>query len=107
MGSRQDEGDRVEARELDFEWHPPKARANLKKHNVSFEEARTIFGDKKHIVVSDLEHSFDEARCLAIGRSDQGRLLTMCFTARQNRIRIISARLAERWERREYEIANE
>jgi len=92
---------------LEFEWHPKKAEANLKKHKVSFAEAKTVFGDPKVLVVPDLVHSVGEERSLAIGRSDNGRLLIVCMTEREDRLRIISARLAERWERREYEDANE
>jgi uncharacterized DUF497 family protein len=94
-------------RDLDFEWHPLKAAANLKKHKVSFDEAKTIFGDKKHVVVPDRVHSYEEERYLAIGLSDRGRFVTLCFTERGAKLRLISARLAESWERREYEIANE
>ena len=92
---------------IDFEWYPPKAVANLRKHKVSFEEAMTIFGDEKVLIVPDQEHSQNEERSLAIGRSSFGQLLTMCFTEREECLRIISARHAERWERREYEIAND
>jgi hypothetical protein len=92
---------------IEFEWYPPKAAANLKKHKVSFDEAKMVFGDKKHIVFPDREHSFDEERYLAFGKSDQGRLIVLCFTERGRKLRLISARLAELWERREYEIANE
>jgi uncharacterized protein len=92
---------------LDFVWYPPKAVVNLKKHKVSFEEATTVFGDEKHIVFPDLEHSYEEERYLAVGKSKQGRLLILCFTERAPKLRLISARLAESWERREYEIANE
>jgi uncharacterized protein len=106
MDSGQD-GERVDIGALEFEWHPLKAAANLKKHAVTFEEARTIFGDRRVLVVPDREHSYDEERSLAIGRSQDGRLLTMSFTDRGGRIRIISARVTESWERREYERANE
>jgi uncharacterized DUF497 family protein len=104
-----DQGDRDDGNlsGLDFEWFPLKAAANLKKHAVSFDEAKTIFGDKKHLVVPDRVHSYEEERYLALGRSDQGRLITLCFTERDSRLRLISARLMEPWERREYEIANE
>jgi uncharacterized DUF497 family protein len=102
-----DDRDDEDLDELEFEWYPIKAAANLKKHKISFEEARTILGDRKHLVIPDREHSEYEERSLAVGRSDQGRLLIMCFTERGNRLRIISARLAERWERRVYEIGNE
>ena len=92
---------------IDFEWHPPKAAANLKKHKVSFQEAMTIFGDERVLSIPDCEHSKDEQRYLAIGRSERERLLVMCFTERGERLRIVSARCAERWERRVYETANE
>jgi len=107
MVSEQNPRDRDETSELDFEWNPAKAAANVRKHGVTFEEALTLFGDKQHIVVPDKEHSWDETRCLAIGMSKKGRMLVICFTERKHHIRIISARTAERWERREYEIANE
>lgn len=90
--------------DLKFEWHRSKASANLKKHKVSFQEATTVFGDKRHLVVPDRVHSYDEERSLAIRFSEKRRLLTLCFTERKDRIRIISARLAEPWERRIYEI---
>ena len=92
---------------LDYIWYPPKAVSNLKKHKISFEEAMTIFGDEKHIVFPDREHSYEEERFLAIGHSVHGRLILLCFTERSPKLRLISARLAEPWERREYEIANE
>lgn len=44
---------------LVFEWHSRKAAENLKKHGVSFDEAKTIFGDENHLVLPDAEHSFD------------------------------------------------
>jgi uncharacterized DUF497 family protein len=78
-----------------------------KKHQVSFDEAMTIFGDKMHVVFPDRVHSYDEERFLAIGNSSQGRLIVLCFTERYPKLRLISARLAETWERREYEIAND
>jgi hypothetical protein len=107
MDPKQDPEDRVDMEGLEFEWHPLKAAANLKKHKISFEEARTVFGDPNVLVISDLVHSVGEERSLAIGRSDAGRLLIMCLTERGDRLRIISARVAESWERREYENANE
>lgn len=107
MNSRRDENDESALDGLYFEWHKLKAAANLKKHKVSFEEAKTIFGDERLLVIPDREHNEEEERYLAFGRSDRGRVLTLCFTERRERIRIISARLAERWERREYESAND
>jgi len=90
-----------------FEWHPVKAASNLKKHKVSFEEASTVFKDTRRIEVPDQWHSDDEQRYLGIGRSIQGRILRIYYTFRAMKIRIISARLAERWERNEYETGNE
>ena len=107
MDSERKSGDEDKLEDLEFEWYPAKADANWKKHKVSFDEAKTVFGDEKHLVVPDREHSDDEERYLAIGLSDQGRFITLCFTERDPRLRLISARLAEPWERREYEIANE
>ncbi|MGA3160140.1 MAG: BrnT family toxin [Terracidiphilus sp.] len=90
-----------------FEWHPIKAASNLKKHKVSFEEASTVFKDKQRVEAPDQWHSDDEQRYLGIGRSKQGRILSIYYTFRAGKIRIISARLAERWERNEYEIGDE
>jgi uncharacterized DUF497 family protein len=107
MGSDREATKEGEIQRLEFEWHPVKAAGNLKKHKVSFDEAKTIFGDKKHLEVPDHEHSLGEFRYLAIGRSERGRLLTAVFTERGNKLRLISARIAERWERREYENTDE
>lgn len=90
-----------------FEWHPAKATSNLKKHKVSFVEASTVFKDKQRIEAPDQWHSDDEQRYLGIGKSIQGRILSIYYTFRAKKIRIISARLAERWERNEYETGNE
>jgi len=90
-----------------FEWHPAKAASNLKKHKVSFEEASTIFKDTRRIEAPDQWHSDDEQRYLGVGRSIEGRILSIYYTFRARKIRIISARLAERWERNEYETGNE
>jgi hypothetical protein len=91
---------------LNFEWHSVKAASNLKKHKVSFQEASTVFSDKRRIEAPDLWHSDDEQRYLGIGRSIQGRVLSIYYTFRGERVRIISARIAERWERDEYETRN-
>jgi len=100
------DGDRADIRGIQFEWYPPKAESNLKKHGVSFEEAETVFGDKRILDSPDTEHSEDEFRYIGIGKSEFGRLLFVNFTMRGESIRIISARLAESWERSEYESAD-
>jgi uncharacterized DUF497 family protein len=104
MSREQD--DRIDIRGIVFEWYPPKAQSNLKKHKVSFQEASTIFGDGNILELPDREHSAEELRSIGIGRSDKGRLLFVNFTVRRDRVRIISARQAESWERREYENTN-
>lgn len=89
--------------DLEFEWNGEKAEGNLRKHGVSFIEARSVFGDQFHIVENDPLHSIGEARFLITGCSDRRRLLVVSFTERGNRIRIVSARVAEPRERRTYE----
>ncbi len=107
MDSDLDDRSDGDPNEFEFEWYPFKAAANLKKHKVSFDEAKTILGDKGHLVVPDRMHSYAEERYLALGRSDRGRLIMLCFTERGSKLRLISARLMEPWERRVYESANE
>jgi uncharacterized DUF497 family protein len=86
-----------------FEWDKSKARANLAKHKVSFEEARTVFGNPLALIFDDETHSIDERREIIIGHSSRGRLLLVCFAERANGIRIFSARLATPRERKDYE----
>ncbi|HEV7486073.1 MAG TPA: BrnT family toxin [Thermoanaerobaculia bacterium] len=87
-----------------FEWDRFKARANVSKHGVTFDEAKSVFVDRWAIETHDREHSFDEERLLIIGMSDHNRLLTVAFTLRDfETIRIISARRAKRNEENSYE----
>lgn len=86
-----------------FEWDSDKAEANLRKHGVSFDEAVTVFGDPLSVLLSDPDHSEGEERYLVLGQSAQGRLLVVAFVERPPRTRIISARLAIRRERKDYE----
>jgi hypothetical protein len=86
-----------------FEWDPKKARLNLKRHGVSFDEASTAFRDPLSQTVEDPLHSENEERFVLIGRSIQGRLLIIIHTDRGERIRIISSRLATKNERLKYE----
>lgn len=88
---------------LIFEWDPGKARANLQKHGVSFEEASTVFADPISITIRDPDHSTGEVRYIDIGHSKSGNLLVVSFTERGRRIRVITARFATRRERRVYE----
>lgn len=98
--------DRIDIRGIVFEWYPPKAQSNLEKHKVSFQEASTIFGDNKLLELPDREHNEEEFRFIGVGRSDRDRLLFVNFTVRSERVRIISAKPAQSWERRQYERAN-
>jgi uncharacterized DUF497 family protein len=86
-----------------FEWDPRKARLNIKRHGVSFDEASTSFRDPLSRTVDDPLHSEGEERLVLIGHSIKGRLLVVVHTERGDRIRIISARLATSKERLEYE----
>ncbi len=86
-----------------FEWDPKKAKENLSKHGVSFEEAVTVFGDPLSMNMADPDHSEGEHRFIVMGMSDRYRLLLVSYTERPPRTRIISARLATRHEREQYE----
>lgn len=88
---------------LRFEWNPEKAKVNLKKHQISFEEASTVFDDPLFITFLDEEHSIGEERYITMGLSQKENLLLVAHTDREGRIRIISAREATRNERRFYE----
>jgi uncharacterized protein len=77
-----------------FEWDREKARANLKKHGISFEESITVFDDPFAITLNDSLHSANEERLLTIGYSQIQRLLLVVNPERGDVIRIISARLA-------------
>jgi uncharacterized DUF497 family protein len=90
---------------LRFEWDPRKAAANLRKHGVSFEEARTVFLDEDALLRPDEDHSDDEDRFVLLGLSGRLRTLVVCHCYRENDevIRIISARKADRGERRKYD----
>ena len=88
---------------LTFEWDKRKARSNLDKHGVSFEEAATIFGDRMSLTIPDLEHSLTEQRYITMGKALTDKLLVVVHTDRGDNIRVISARRASRRERKFYE----
>jgi len=81
---------------LKFEWDERKATANLKKHGISFDEARTVFFDECAKLIDDPEHSDDEERFILMGLSSSLRVMVVCHCYRSagNVIRIISARKA-------------
>ena len=86
-----------------FEWDAEKARENVRRHGVSFDEAVTAFSDRFSALLPDPDHSVGEERYLVMGQSTRGRLLVVSFVERPPRTRIISARLATRRERHDYE----
>jgi uncharacterized DUF497 family protein len=91
---------------MDFEWDPRKAESNQRKHQVSFSEAATVFGDDFAITIPDPDHSESEDRYITIGWSHRRRLLMVAHTDRGSRIRIISARELTKTERQAYEEEN-
>ena len=88
---------------LTFEWDARKARSNVAKHGVGFDEASTIFGDPLSLTIPDPEHSLAENRYITMGSAFNGKLLVVVHTDRGDNIRIISARRASRRERQRYE----
>jgi len=86
-----------------FEWDADKAASNLRKHRVSFDEARTVLSDPREMTMFDEDHSEDEDRYISMGLSGQGRVVVVSYTERDDRIRIISARVANKRERAQYE----
>lgn len=91
---------------LEFEWDDAKAKANLKKHGVAFDEALSVFADPLARIFDDPEHSEDEPRELIIGMSGRPRLLIVGFTERSGRVRLIHARRATRAEQKRHEEAH-
>jgi uncharacterized DUF497 family protein len=91
---------------IKFDWHPTKARRNLRKHRIDFDEASTVFADTLSITIPDPVHSEDEERWVTIGLSNRHRLLVVVHTEEDETIRVISARRADRLERRKYEEGN-
>jgi len=90
-----------------FDWYDEKAAANLAKHGVSFEEAMTVFNDPLARFRDDPDHSAGEQRQIIAGLSDAGRLLLVCFTEREEIIRLVTARPATNRERKHHEETRE
>jgi uncharacterized protein len=88
---------------MQFIWDPTKAVTNLKKHDVSFEEAQTVFEDPLYVDFFDPDHSENEERYLIVGKSIEERLLIVSYTERRDTTRIITAREVTRSERESYE----
>jgi uncharacterized protein len=88
---------------MDFEWDPKKAATNEKKHKVSFQEGVTVFGDPLAYTFPDPDHAEKEHRFLTFGMSNNHRLLVVAQTDRNNKTRVINARLMTKHERKIYE----
>jgi uncharacterized DUF497 family protein len=90
---------------IQFEWDELKNQSNIRKHKVSFEDAKTIFDDPNGLLIHDPDHSDDEDRFILLGMSTQLSLLIVahCYQADDEVIRIISARKAEKRESKAYE----
>lgn len=89
---------------MKFEWDIKKEKDNIRKHGVSFEEAKTIFFDENAQLIDDPDHSIDEARFILMGISSKFRILTVCHCYKEDEvIRIISARKATKSEKSFYE----
>lgn len=86
-----------------FEWNEDKARSNLSKHGISFDEAKTVFDDPLYIDFFDPDHSTQENRYIIIGESLTGKILLVSYTERKNKIRIISCRKATKNEKLAYQ----
>jgi uncharacterized DUF497 family protein len=89
---------------MGFEWDIQKAEANFKKHGVRFSEVQAVLEDDDDaITITDDESDPEEQRFVTIGTGAKQRLLVVVYCYRGNIIRIISARLAEAHERKQYE----
>ena len=90
--------------DIDFEWDPAKAIANIRKHGVTFEEARSVFLDERALIIADPDHSATEDRFVLLGLSAASRVLVVvhCYRQDESTIRLISARRATRPERETY-----
>ncbi len=88
---------------IGFQWDRYNIQKNLEKHNVSPMENEQAFFNRPLIVVQDVQHSQDEERFYALGKTDQGRRLFVAFTIRKKLIRVISSRDMNKKERKIYE----
>ena len=88
---------------MEFEWDRAKAAINLEKHEISFDEAVTVFYDPLAATFDDPDHSVGERRLVTIGYSSQDKLLVVVHTEHDDTIRIISARPATASERKNHE----
>ncbi len=88
---------------MEFEWDKQKAKSNLSKHGISFEEAQTVFDDPLYVDFYDPDHSEDEHRYIIIGESSKSHIWLVSYTERGDKIRIISPRQVTQQERKAYQ----
>lgn len=88
---------------MKFTWDARKAKSNLRKHRVSFDEGSTVFNDPLAATIPDPDHSVGENRFVTVGVSSLGRLIVVCYAEDNETHRIISARQATTHERKQYE----
>ena len=88
---------------MEFAWDQTKAAANVSKHAVSFDEAKTVFDDPLYVDFYNPDHSLNEHRYIIIGESERGRLLMVSYTEIGDTIRIITSRELTTAERKQYE----
>ncbi len=86
-----------------FEWDDGNIHKNEKKHGLKWSVIEEVFFNEPLLIVEDLKHSIHECRCVALGKNNLGRLITVVFTIRTNHIRVISARAMSKKERSIYE----
>lgn len=94
---------RIVKEAFEFEWDKGNIDKNFKKHGVTDKEAEEVFGSQRKTIMEDEKHSLKELRYMLWGKTKTGRELTVFFTLRKNKVRIISARDMSRKERRAYE----
>ena len=88
---------------MPFEWDEEKAKTNIDKHGVSFDEATSVFDDPLFLTFADPSHSIQEQRFVIMGESARARLLVVSYTERAGTTRLISARPVTKKERKAYE----
>ncbi len=95
--------------DIKFEWDNNKARTNIEKHGITFNEASTVFLDENAVLFDDPEHSTEEERFMLLGMSSQAKMLIVChcYRSADDIIRIISARKATKAETQQYIEINE
>ncbi len=86
-----------------FEWNKGNIDKSYQKHNITPNEAEEVFLDENILLLEDIKHSQTEERFEAIGKTFKAKILFVAFTVRDSKIRIVSARTANKKERRLYE----